>query len=435
MGNAVPDIPRIYTALAEWSACLIFILILRPRFSKRIVAVISVLAVIIMTSFMLLTATPPLWLWLPWMGVAFAMMIGFIYSCAKVSLCEAVYYAVLAFGVAECAASVEWQMANDFFDNVYDMSRWLQAVMIVVVYGVIEIGFWKLARVHIPADGCLEIGTKDLTLATFIGAIVFGVSNLGFVTMDVPMGEFSGEISKTRALVDIAGVTMLYAHLLLCCETKVRRELEAVQNVLQNQYHQYKLSRESVDLVNYKYHDMKHQIAVLRSETDPQKRDAFLDRMEEEIKQYELQNKTGNHVLDTVLTSKSFYCNKHGITLTSVVDGKLLEFMETMDICSIFGNALDNAIESVLKIAEKERRLIHVTVSKQKNFLLIRVENYYESGITLQEGLPVSTKTDKQYHGYGIKSIRYTVSKYDGAVYIDTENQWFDLKILIPLKD
>ena len=64
----------------------------------------------------------------------------------------------------------------------------------------------------------------------------------------------------------------------------MRKELEAVQNVLQNQYAQYKQSRESIELINYKYHDLKHQIAVLRSETDSGKREEFLDKMEADIK-------------------------------------------------------------------------------------------------------------------------------------------------------
>ena len=104
-----------------------------------------------------------------------------------------------------------------------------------------------------------------------------------------------------------------------------------------------------------------------------------------------------------------------------------------MDICSIFGNALDNAIECELKIPDKEKRLIHVTVSQQKNFLMIRVENYFEGVLRQKEGSFATTKKEKQFHGYGIKSIKYTVDKYGGAVHIDAEKQWFDLKILIPL--
>ena len=228
---------------------------------------------------------------------------------------------------------------------------------------------------------------------------------------------------------------MLYAHLIQCSDIRMRRELEAMQNVLQNQYLQYIQSKESIDLINYKYHDLKHQIEVLRSEEDPQKRNAFLNKMEEEIRLYEVQNKTGNKVLDTVLTSKGLVCAKNDITFTCVADGTLVNFMETADICSIFGNALDNAIECEKKIADKEKRLIHVTVSRQKNFLMIRVENYFEGNLRYKEGALATTKKNKAFHGYGIKSIRYTANKYEGALSISTRDSWFELQVLIPMQE
>ena len=81
--------------------------------------------------------------------------------------------------------------------------------------------------------------------------------------------------------------------------------------------------------------------------------------MEQEIRSYEAQNKTGNEVLDTILTSKSLYCQQHGITLTCVADGAALDFMDTMDLCSLFGNALDNAIEGTAKVAARQRATAH----------------------------------------------------------------------------
>ena len=435
MINAIPDIPRIYTAIAEWFACLIFIAMLKPRFTKKKVSSISFAVLVTQILFMHFTGNILLWLWIPCMLFAFFNMTFFIYGATKTSYWESCYYGVQAFVIAECMASLEWQLFNFFFDITKEQPWWLHSIFIVSVFGTIGFIIWSLMRSHIPQDGYLDINRKDWFTALFIGVVVFGVSNISFVTSETPFsGAYSQDIANIRTLVDIAGVAMLYAHFVLCCENKVRMELEAVQNVLQNQYLQYKQSRESIELINYKYHDLKHQIEVLRREQDPEKRNAFLNQMEEEIKQYELQNKTGNGVLDTVLTSKSMYCDKHGITLTSVADGKLLDFMETMDICSIFGNALDNAIESVLKIKDKEKRLIHVTVSQQKAFLMIRVENYFEGGLAFNAGQFETTKKEKQLHGYGIKSIRYTVNKYDGAVDIDTKRNWFDLKILIPLK-
>ncbi len=436
MGNAIPDIPRIYTAIAEWAACLIFIAVLRPRFDRKKTMVISVVTLLVQMIFMHFTGRVSLWLWIPCMLVAYFNMTIFIYACCKTSYWESCYYGFFGFVIAECIASLEWQMFNFFFVNGQNESWWIQGIFILLVYGVIALIIWNLMRGHVPSDGYLDINRKDWITALFIAVVVFGVSNISFVTRDTPFsGAYSQEIANIRTLADIAGVAMLYAHFALCCENKIRMELESVQNVLQNQYLQYKQSKDSIELINYKYHDLKHQIEVLRREQDPEKRNAFLNQMENEIKQYELQNKTGNGVLDTVLTSKSMYCDKHGITLTSVVDGHLLDFMETMDICSIFGNALDNAIESVLKIEDKEKRLIHVTVSQQKSFLMIRVENYFESGLDYEQGQLKTTKKEKQFHGYGIKSIRYTVNKYDGAVDISAKNQWFELKILIPLKE
>jgi len=432
MTNAMPDIPRIYTALAEWSACLIFVFSLRPRFEKKWQTMIAFGFLAVQVIFLELTANIVLWLWLPCMVIAFGLMVLEIYGCCKISLWEAGYYGIFAFVIAEGAASLEWQIWNYFFED--SQSIFLQSVVFLVGYFVLEICLWKLIHKHIPEDVSLGINRKDWMSALFIGVIVFGFSNLSFLGWDTPFsGAYSREIANIRTLVDFGGIAMLYAHLVLCCENKVRMELEAVQMVLENQYQQYKMSKESIELINYKYHDLKHQIQVLRNESDAEKRNAYLNKMEEEIRQYELQNKTGNKVLDTVLTGKSMYCDKHGISLTIVADGTLLDFMETMDICSVFGNALDNAIESVLTLPDKEKRLIHVTVSQKKGFLIIRFENYFEGEVEKVEDTIKTTKGDEWYHGYGIKSIRYTINKYGGAVNIQTEDNWFEMKILIPL--
>ena len=125
---------------------------------------------------------------------------------------------------------------------------------------------------------------------------------------------------------------------------------------------------------------------------------------------------------------------KNHISMTSVVDGSPFGFMDVMDICSIFGNALDNAIECEKKISDPEKRLIHVSAFTQKNFLIIRFENYYEGSLTFREQLPVTTKKEPEFHGYGLKSLRYTVRKYGGEVDVSTQDNWFHLKILIPLE-
>ena len=157
--------------------------------------------------------------------------------------------------------------------------------------------------------------------------------------------------------------------------------------------------------------------------------------MEAEIKAYEVQNKTGNQVLDIILTTKGLQCQKQGISLTCVAEGAELEFMHPMDISALFGNALDNAIESVSKIADPDKRLIHVSVVRQKSFLRIRIENCFEGDIRFENGMPVTNKTDRGIHGYGTKSIRRIAERYNGSMTIDTKGDWFELRVLIPLQN
>jgi ABC-type Na+ transport system ATPase subunit NatA len=83
-------------------------------------------------------------------------------------------------------------------------------------------------------------------------------------------------------------------------------------------------------------------------------------------------------------------------------------------------------------IEDLEKRLIHISVTQKKNFVLIQVNNYCETSIRIKNGYPVTTKADKSSHGFGIKSIRYTVEKYNGTLTFDLNKNWFELKILIP---
>ena len=104
-----------------------------------------------------------------------------------------------------------------------------------------------------------------------------------------------------------------------------------------------------------------------------------------------------------------------------------------MDICALFGNALDNAIECELKLPDKSKRMIHLTLTTQKQFLLLQVENYCPDAPDFRDGLPLSTKRDADNHGFGVKSIQHTARKYGGTATVQMEMDWFVLKVLIPI--
>lgn len=202
--------------------------------------------------------------------------------------------------------------------------------------------------------------------------------------------------------------------------------------MLRSQYDRYLHHQESMEMVNRKYHDLKHQITVLRMETDEKKREQWLDSMEQELDVYKNIVDSGNQVLDVLLESKLMQAKKHHIDITYVIDEKLLDFMHVIDVCTIFGNALDNAIEAEMLELDESRRMIHVLIAEQRQLILIKVENYISRSVPVSKGLPGTTKANKMNHGYGLKSIRYTAEKYHGNMMLRTDQSWFVLDVMIP---
>ena len=433
------DIPRIVTALAEWCACL-FVIVQYPRRGGglRLWGLLGA-GLAVQCLFLTLTDGLHILFWAPCMMAAVGLMFALIALCCDMPMATAGYCTVRVFLLAEFAASLEWQL--------YSYARFtlgwqeaglrrglLAAGVLAGVYALVFFGMGWLEGRRDDPHAAMAFQFRELWSPILIALACFFLSNLSFVYSNTPFtSSILTEIYNIRTLVDLAGVAMLYAYHVQRCELYMQRELDAIQNILRNQYNQYRQSRESIEVINHKYHDLKHQIAVLRAEPDAARRSAYLDGMEEEIRDYEAQNKTGNSVLDTVLTGKSLYCARHGIELTCVADGARLAFMDVMDICTIFGNILDNAIECELGVEDKSKRLVHLAVYAKKDFLMVRCGNYCPARLEFQDGLPVSTKRDKAYHGYGIKSVRHAAEKYGGAVTVHNRDGWFEISAMIPL--
>lgn len=431
----LPEIPRVFTAFAEWLACILCIMEMKRRITGWKFAGVCGLALVIQAVFLELTNGLENVLWILCMMAAVGLMYLFIFGCCEASAKDVAYMCVRAFVVAEFAASLEWQIDCYAYFMLGWTSQWFRMFWLIVVYGLVYTVVGVCFRKFAGAEGDLMVTNKELLPYVSIGLAVFAISNMGFVFGNTPFnGPYMIQITTVRTLIDFGGVAIIYAYHVQRMDLRVRHELESVQTILHNQYVQYQQSQEAMDIINYKYHDLKHHIMALRAEENQEKREAYLDQMEEEIRNYEAQNKTGNKVLDTLLTSKNLFCMKNHISMTSVVDGTLFDFMDVMDICSIFGNALDNAIECEKKIKDREKRLIHVSAFSQRNFLIIRFENYCENDLKFDAELPTTTKEDSRFHGYGLKSIRYTVRKYGGEVDINVQDNWFELKILIPME-
>lgn len=213
----------------------------------------------------------------------------------------------------------------------------------------------------------------------------------------------------------------------------LQRELDGIRFMWQQQERQYEITSDTIENINRKCHDLKYQIHNLSDITDETEKREYLQELERDIMIYDVSLQTGNRALDVVLMEKGLFCKNHEIQWSCMVDGSRMNFMKAEDIYGIFGNALDNAIEAVSRLEDPQQRVISVKAIYQKKILVIQFQNYYQGDLEFRNGIPRTTKQNKQDHGYGMKSIRYTVEKYNGTVTVSTKNNIFTLQILIPL--
>ena len=429
----VLNTPGYYYAIAYALSVFVITCTNERKIGRWKLAAVSCAQFALLLFFMTVTDGVRQELFVPSMLLIVLLLLGYIYICNDFSLREAGFYFVKAFINGEFAASLCWQIYY-YLRYVRGMQgELLKWVELILVYAVI---FTMLALMELNLKKDLEelhVTRRELLVVIIIAASVFAMSNLSYLDQN---GLFSGtfvmDIFIIRTLVDLSGIAVLYAYHVQVKEIQIRFEKETLHNIMEMQYKNYQLSKENIDMVNRKYHDLKHQINLLKTQAYVGKSTSYLEKMEREIRVYETQNKTGNQILDAVLTNKAMICQNKEIELKFIVDGGALSFMEDMDVSALFGNMLDNAIESAEKQREKQKRLIWFYVTKEKQFVRIRTENYCDEKIQFKNGMPVTTKKDRRLHGYGMKSIKSTVEKYHGSVVAAQENNWFELKILLP---
>lgn len=405
--NALPDIPRSYTAICEWAACMVYIAVLYRRVPLRRSIIVSAAGLASLVAVQYFDGSMPIWFWIIGMLLAFACMYATILLGAGTGKREGLYITARAIA------------------------------LLVVTYALCFGLAWMVERGNF-SQATPTLPTASAAIATMaIMIVTFAMSNLSFVSTNTPFsGSVGQEIFYIRTLVDFCGFAILYAQQEQARRIEANTELASINAQLESQHQEYLQSKENIESLGRLAHDLKHQLAALRAEVDPKHAAAGFEQLEQSVQRYSTQQHTGNPVLDVILTTKERTCADRGITFTAVADGSLLSGMSSMDIASLFGNALDNAIEATSKLPKREQRLIKLALYEQNRFIVIRVENYYDSRLKKDaEGNLRTTKRDDQHrHGFGVKSIRHIAQQYGGEVTIRTEDHWFVLTALIPRK-
>ncbi|TCL53590.1 sensor histidine kinase YesM [Allofournierella massiliensis] len=172
------------------------------------------------------------------------------------------------------------------------------------------------------------------------------------------------------------------------------------QMEIQRDYYKERIAEE--ERVRAIYHDLKNHLLVMESRQNTAETRQMAQTLRSQIADYEDYVHTGNEFLDIILKDKAARAREKKIDFSALVDFKGMDFLEPLDISTIFGNAIDNAMEASEQLPEEDR-LVTVKAERVRDMLLITVENNTPPGTQSTGG---TTKSDRFVHGFGIPNIK-----------------------------
>ncbi len=361
-----------------------------------------------------------------------AFMLWFLCRIPKMN---AAYFCLRAFLLGEMATSLQWQL-NRFFRTYFPGFPIHPAVIMIAVFGVAFAISWHCEHPHLEEHGELPIRRRNLFSMTLIFLFTVGMGNFSYLPFNNPFRvQSSWDLFSLRTVAYMGGVGISLMYHMQLLETERRITAEKLHAMTLMQYNCYKVNENSIALVNQKYHDLKHQLHWLRNSTYSEEKQKALDKLESEIRVYENQLDTGNKVLDAILTAATQAAQEKQVAMHCLVDGSALDFLPAMDLCALVGNAVDNAIEAAARMPQPEDRRVDVSLDRHLNFARLNIRNPYQGKLKLENGIPLTTKNDDRYHGFGVRSIRSIVQKYDGSLSVSSENNLYELKILFSIPE
>ena len=390
----------------------------RPHFPLRLGLGMLLLFVLIDYVFV-----PNVFMWSLLLYVA--LLILLIWACFDCGVLHAVFSATCAYAVQHITSNLAYMTVMPLILKDGERSRPVFLLLLVLANALVGIPvFLRFTRPFLKKGQLMFDNVKTvicsgpfLTMAVFLSSVLersFDRAADGFL-----MNYFALNASC------ILFAAMILALEFSNCKIKyLEHENMVLGQLLESDKLQYEQAKRDMEKINIRYHDLKQQYSRATDEERV--------RLEEEMKTLNLRYYTGNKAVDITLSQKAGVCEGVGVQLVCSVDGGCLPRMKHYHIYSLLGNAIDNAIECLMKVDDASRRVISLDISRCRDMAVIRMENYTPAMPVLQDGVLVTTKRDAVEHGYGMKSIKNIAESYGGTAGYFVEDEIFYLLVTLP---
>ena len=315
-----------------------------------------------------------------------------------------------------------------------DLSPKMIGVITLITYLLyLAVFCFVFSRIHLKTDGLhfTPLQTAGFMFPLFL--YLFVRQYQSSLSEGTSAEIYIGFEMISLAIAVCAVIVIITITQMLLAEAR-KNELLREQMLSRQQHSQYLIQKEALDAVNMRYHDLKHYLSVLEGDGAEGNEELrfFAATIRGEIMNFETIQKTGNKTMDVLLAQRIRECQEKKIRLIPYVDGRNLDFMNVMDLCAVFGNAMDNAIEESMKIRDENKREIRVKIESYGNLEIFRFSNICHAPVRTTGSRIPTTKKDEASHGFGLSSIREIAEKYGGSMTVNTGDVIFELVVMIP---
>lgn len=289
--------------------------------------------------------------------------------------------------------------------------------------------YMLLIRKNQNKDEFVDADIRIAVLALVLALAAIGLSVFYSNPADAPLNMYNGILCPAYGILCCALVLMMEYYVLR--ENRMKKEHEMMEELLQMANAQQKSSKEAINIINMKCHDLKHQLKAFTDMSESSERMEYVREIQQAVSIYDAIFHTGLEPLDYVLREKSLLINEYNVAFSCMANGVLISFMSPADIYALMGNALDNALERLIREKEEERSM-SLHINQYQDMILLHLENRCSMAPVFEDELPVTDKADKSRHGFGVRSIRYISEKYSGTLSMKVRDGKFLLDILFP---
>lgn len=363
----------------------------------------------------------------------------FLYMLFKIKLLLALFHSAILTAIMGISEIAVWGIISRFFPHFL-----LKTDAGLVFYTVFsKIFFFAVIYLLVHLFKEKKINQEQYNHSQLL-LMLIPISSIFIIFTFAAIGETSAFAPPVDFMVTICAVFLLMVNLLVFginqYSQKKAQEYTDMQLLLQKEsdsveYYEMILSQNENQSILI--HDIKkhlQSIRLLNEKNDSDKINSYIEQLMESSDLRESSKICDNEMLNAILCRYQRQCSDKHIIFHTDVRSSAVQNIYQHDLTSLFCNLLDNAVESATNIPDS---FIELTVQKKENspfIVIILINSCRNSPVYDQDGLPVSHKTNKNRHGFGIKSIKKVVKQYHGNLQMYYDNNSGTFHTIITLK-